>query len=405
MRFPAFVLIIASFAVAQFPDTLLGSVSVGQYPSDVCISADGNRAYVAVKFGFATAVDINGYSDFSLAGLVTIDGEPVTLECDPTGEYLYVADQENDLVHIVNTSSLSVENTIAVQPSPTDMILCSEENKIYLSHETGMLTVINTETQLVEECFWAGEEINSLAVTPLQDMLFAADDGSPQEAVINPSTGFLTHFNSGMDSYCCTVSGDGTKLFLSSRSWNLIGVIDISSQAVVGTISCPDNAPDKMVALPDLPYLYGVCPEQNAVTVYGTDDLTWKEDIPLSGGPANIAVHPDGERLFVVCTGDNKLKVLGFDPSGIDPEETGAILTVLESPSSMPSVQVTSKNGGPVYLQAFDLSGRTVWTAEASMAVNETRLFTMGNVSPGVIIVMAASENVLSSVRVVVLEP
>ncbi|MCK5786717.1 MAG: hypothetical protein KAH54_09185 [Candidatus Sabulitectum sp.] len=403
MKFPAFVLIIASIAVAQFPDTLLGSVSVGQNPSDVCLSPDGSRAYVAVKFGFATAIDINGFSDFSLAGLVAIDGEPVTLECDASGDYLYVADQENNVVHVINTSTLTVESSFTVQPSPTDMVLCSEENTIYLSHETGMLTVIDTEAQMVEECFWAGEEINSLAVTPLQDMLFAADDGSSQEAVINPSTGFLTHFNSGMDSYCCTVSGDGTKLFLSCRSWNLIGVMDIPSLTVYGTIPCPEDAPDKMVVLPDLPYLYGVCPEQNTVTVYGTSDLTWKGDIPISGGPANIAVHPDGERLFVVCTGDNRIKVIGFDQSGIDTPLHSHILSVVDSPSPSPSVTVTCSEGGTVALSAIDLSGRTVWTAETVIAQNETRQFHLGNVPTGVLIVTSTIRGTVNSVKVIAL--
>jgi DNA-binding beta-propeller fold protein YncE len=56
-------------ATAQYPDFFLGSVSVGQNQADVCMSPDGNRAYVAVGFGFATVIDLNDYSDFSLAGL------------------------------------------------------------------------------------------------------------------------------------------------------------------------------------------------------------------------------------------------------------------------------------------------------------------------------------------------
>lgn len=56
-------------AIAQYPDTFLGSVAVGQNPMDGCLSPDGLRAYAAVEFGFAAAIDIDGYSDFPLAGL------------------------------------------------------------------------------------------------------------------------------------------------------------------------------------------------------------------------------------------------------------------------------------------------------------------------------------------------
>ncbi len=403
MKFSAILLTVVICASAQFPETILGSISVGQNPMDVCISLDGTRAYAAVGFGFATAINVNGYSDFSLAGLVSIDGEPVTLQCDSSGEYLYVADSENDLVHIVNTTTLAVEDTFAIQPSPTDMVLYPAGEQIYLSHNNGMITVIDTENQTIEETFWAGAEIKSLAITPDGGLIFASDNGSPEEAVINTSTGNLTRITSGMDSYSCAVSGNGDRLFLACQSWNLIGAMNTTSTTIEGTISCTGDVPDKMAALPFLPYLYGVCPDQNSITVFGTDDLTEKGEITLSGGPSEIAVHPDGERLFVVCTGDNKIKVIGFDPSGIDPVTDEHILSAVDSPSPSPSVKVTCLEAGAVSLSAFDLSGRTVWTAEASMAQNETRQFHLGNVPAGILIVTSTIREAVNSVKVVVL--
>ncbi|MEA3265787.1 MAG: YncE family protein [Candidatus Fermentibacteria bacterium] len=403
MKFPGLVLLISFMAIAQYPDTFLGSVAVGQNPMDVCISPDGLRAYAAVEFGFAAAIDINGYSDFSLAGLASLDGEPVTLQCDPTGEYLYVADGENSKVYVVDTSGLSVVKTLDIQPDPTDMVLYSPGNKIYLSHGSGMISVIDTESQTIVEIFWAGVQINSLALTPDESQIFASDNGSPEESAINATTGNLTRITSGMDSYSCAVSGNGARLFLSCPSWNIIGVMDIASSTVEGTISCTGDAPDKMAALPDLPYLYGVCPDQNIITVFGTDDLSEKGEIALPGGPSEIAVHPDGERLFVVCTGDNKIKVIGFDPSGIDTPQPGHILSAVDSPSPSPSVTVTCSEGGTVSLRAFDLSGRTVWTAETLIAQNETRQFSLGNVPVGVLTVTSTIRGTVNSVKVVAL--
>ncbi len=403
MKISGLLLAISFIAVAQYPDTLLGSVSVGQNPMDICISPDGHRAYAAVEFGFAAAIDINGYSDFSLAGLVSLDGEPATLQCDQTGEYLYVADGENSKVYVVDTSELSVVKTLDIQPDPTDMILYSPGNRIYLSHGSGMISVIDTESQTILEVFWAGVQVNSLAITPDQSQIFASDNGSPEETAINSVTGNLTRITSGMDSYSCAVSGNGSRLFLSCLSWNIIGVMNIATSTVEGTISCTETAPDKMAALPELPYLYGVCPDQNTITVFGTDDLTEKGEIALPGGPSEIAVHPDGERLFVVCTGDNKIKVIGFDPSGIDPVTDEHILSAVDSPSPSPSVKVTCLEAGAVSLSAFDLSGRTVWTAEASMAQNETRQFHLGNVPAGILIVTSTIREAVNSVKVVVL--
>ncbi len=404
MKFSVVALLLAALAaMAQYPDFFLGSVSVGQNPADVCLSLDGNRAYVAVGFGFATVIDVNNYSDFSLAGLANIDGEPITLQCDASSDYLYVADQENNLVHVVDTSSFSIVKEFGICPEPSDMILSPLENRIYLSHKSGMITVIDTENQEVTDVFWAGSEIYSMAVNPSASLVFAADNKSPKETVINTVSGAVTHFNSGMDSFGCTVSGDGSRLFLSCPSWELIEVVDAESFTVETTVACPGNTPGRMAALPDLPYLYGVCQDQNSITVIGTDDLVVKGDIAVTGGPANIAVHPDGERLFVVCTGDNKLKVFGFNPSGITPQCSKLALTVLNSPSSAPSLVISSTDTGRADLRIFDVAGRTVQTESFSVAPGTANKIMVGNLPQGVFVAAVSMKGYSSEARFVVL--
>jgi len=404
MKFSVVALLLAALiATAQYPDFFLGSVSVGQDPSDVCLSPDGNRAYVAVGFGFAAIIDVNDYSSFSLAGLANIDGEPVTLQCDASGDYLFVADQENNLVHVVDTSNFSTVKEFGIQPEPSDMVLSPQENKIYLSHESGMITVIDTESQEVTDVFWAGSRISSMAVNPSSSLIFAADNESPEETVINACSGTVTHFNSGMDSYGCTVSGDGSRLFLSCLSWELIKVVNTESFTVETTVACPGNTPRKMAALPELPYLYGVCPDRNSITVFGTDDLAVKGDIAVTGTPANIAVHPDGERLFVVCSGDNKLKVLGFDPSGITPQSSELALAVLNSPSSAPSLVISSTRPGYADLRIFDLTGREVRAEHCALAPGTTNRISVNNLPQGVFAATVCLEGRSCQIRFVVL--
>jgi DNA-binding beta-propeller fold protein YncE len=318
---------------------------------------------------------------------------------------MFVADKENSLVHVIDTSELSIVKEFSIQPDPSDMVLAPQENRIYLSHETGMITVIDTEDQEITDVFWAGSEINSMAVNPSASLVFAADDESPDEAVINTTTGAITHFNSGIDSYGCTVSGDGSRLFLSCPSWELIEVIDTETFTVETTVACPGNTPMKMAALPDLPYLYGVCQGRNSVMVLGTDDLTVKGEFAVTGGPSNIAVHPDGERLFVVCTGDNKLKVFGFDPSGIAPQCSELTLTVLNSPSSAPSVMIAGSSPGYADLRIFDIAGRAVRTQSYAVAPGAANRISVNNLPQGVFTATVSMDGSFSQARFVVLRP
>jgi len=400
------VIAVTTFSAhAQFPNTFLGSLAVGSDPVDICISPDGQRAYAAVAWGFATAVDINGYGEISLAGLVDIDGEPAVLQCDESGEFLYVADTENSLVHVVNTVSLSVEGSFPVQPFPEDMVLCPEENCIFLSHSSGLVTVINTDTRLPDGVFWAGCDLNSLCVSPDGAYLYAPDNGSPLESVISTSSGYVNRVTSGMDSRCCAISGDGGRLFLSCVEWGLIGVMNTEDLTMEASIACPGSAPLKMAALPDLPFLYCLQPEDGVLSVYGTDDLAFKGNIAIPGQPENLAVHPDGERIFLVCTGDNTMKVYGFDPAGIEAGGTGITFSPAASPSAFPAVRLTCVTGGTVILRGFDVSGRNVWREQTVLSDGETREFLISGAPEGVLLVTAETPSGISSTSVLVLKP
>jgi DNA-binding beta-propeller fold protein YncE len=395
--------VIACAVFAQYPDTFLGSLAVGNGPLDICISPDGDRAYTAVGFGFVTVIDIEGYSQFSLGGLVNIDGEPSAVQCDAAGEMLYVADAGGSQVHVVNTASLEVEYSFPVQPAPVDMILAAGAGRIFLSHSSGMVTVIDTATGYPDGFFWAGQALNGLAVSPCGSFVYAPDNGSPYETVITAGTGSVNRVISGMDSRSAAVSSDGSRLFLSSTAWNAIGVMDALELVIETMITCEGTAPVNMGVLPGSQWLYGAHPTENKLTVYHTGDLTLQGTVDVPGQPGNIAVHPDGERLFVVC-GDNKVRIYGYDPAGIETAGTGFSLSPSHSPAAAPSVSVTAGEPGAVTLRGYDLSGRTVWSATAVLARGESREFTVSAGVAGVLLVTAETPEGTLSARVVVLE-
>ncbi len=398
------ILLIAVFtASAQYPDTILGSIAVGQNPTDVCISPDGNTAYVAVGFGFATVVDISEYADYSIITLVSIDGVPAVIECDQSGEFIFVADSENNLLHIIDTSDYSVTKTIEIQSDPTDMIRYSSGNKIYLSHGNGMISVINTQTQLIDECYWAGNDINSLCINNSENLIVAADNQSPDEVLIDPASGLVSTFSSGSDNFGCSFSGNGEYLFLSNPDWNTISVVNTSSFNIETTITCPSITPERMASIPSLPYLYGVCPEDNKLLVVNTDDFSIEEEIVLPGEPVSIVAHPDGQRLFMTCLADNKLKAVGFDPSGIYLNSPNFSAVIVNSPAKSPSVSITADISGTLLLKLFDLSGRLLQANEVSIGQGETFLYNVESDLRGIQILSITMNRISYSLKVVVL--
>lgn len=396
------LLVLTRAVLAQYPETFLGSLSVGSGLADLCISPDGGRAYAAVGFGFVTVIDINGYSEFGMGGMVNIDGTPSAVQCDENGEMLYVADTEGSKVFVVNTASLTVEYSFDVQPAPMDMVLAADANRIFLSHASGMVTVIHTQTGYPQGFFWAGNALNGLAVSPCGTYIFAPDNGSPYEAVITAATGFVNRVFSGMDSRSAAVSADGSRLFLSCTAWSALGVMNTDNLTMDTLITCEDSAPVNMAVLPGSPWLYGAHAPQNMLAVYHTGDLSLLGTVSVPGQPGNIAMHPDGERLFVAC-GDNKVRVYGYDPAGIEIAGTAFSLIPFHSPAPVPSVRVTAGAPGPVTLRGFDLSGRMIWSRGAVLGQGETRAFTVETPVTGMVLVTAESARETLSVKVVVL--
>ena len=394
----------AAACSAQFPETFLGEVSIGSGPADICISPDGTRAYAAVGWGFAAVVDIDGYDEFSLAGLVNIDGEPSALQCDGTGEYLYVADGENSMVYVVNTSTLSIETSFAVEPSPEDMVLCSGENRIFIAHYGGMITVINTDTREPEAVFWAGEQLRSLAVSPDDSVIYASDNGSPEESVISAGTYTVNRVTSGVDTRCCALSGNGEKLYLSCTEWGLVGIMSTEDFSIDTMITCTGFAPSGMICLPDLPFLYGINSSENALDVYSTADFTPEGTIAVTGEPVGIAVHPDGERIFTVCD-DSRLRVYGFDPAGVQSGDTMDLISIITSPSPSPVVLVTGSQTGSVSVLCHDLSGRLLFKRELEPGCDENESVRLNRMPAGVLLVTAENGERRETVRVVVLQP
>ncbi len=390
---------------AQYPDTFLGSLAMGNGFADICISPDGNRAYAAVGFGFAAVIDIGGYDEFTLVTLVPIDGEPSAVQCDETGEKLYVADWENSQVHVVNTASLTLEYSFSIQPGPVDMLLVSGSGRIFLAHSQGMITVIDTETGYPEEVFWAGESLNGLCISPDAAFICAPDNESSQESLIDPESGQVNRVNSGMDSRSAAVSSDGSRLFLSCTAWNLIGVMNTETLTMETTIPCQGSAPAWMTTLPGLPWLYGAHPSENLLSVHHSGDLTLQGTVDVPGTPSRIAVHPDGQRLFVVCGGDNRLRVYGFDPEGVETREAGLSLNAVLSPAMVPSVMVTAGEAGPVSLRGHDLAGRTVWSETIVLAPGESRVVQIGTGGTGMVFITATFPGGTLRTRVVVLKP
>ena len=93
----------------------LSKVATGASPASVVITADGKAAFVANR-GDGTVVRVSGIDGGTPAIDATIEvgAEPVALALSPTGKRLFVAEFAESRVAVIDTASLQVVQSIAV---------------------------------------------------------------------------------------------------------------------------------------------------------------------------------------------------------------------------------------------------------------------------------------------------
>ena len=104
-------------------------------------------------------------------------GNPVAMVELPNGHKMYVADQANSAVYVVNTTSQQVVQTLAVGPAPS-MALASPDNSAVYVMTTAGISVINALTdQVIPGTLTTGGQPNSVTYDSKLNHLCVTDTG------------------------------------------------------------------------------------------------------------------------------------------------------------------------------------------------------------------------------------
>jgi len=104
-------------------------------------------------------------------------GNPVAMAELPNGRKLYVVDQTNSVVYVINTANRQVEQTLAVGPAPS-MALASPDNSAVYVMTTAGITVIDALTdQIIPGTLTTGGQPNSVTYDSKLNHLYVTDTG------------------------------------------------------------------------------------------------------------------------------------------------------------------------------------------------------------------------------------
>ncbi len=264
--------------------TPLKSLPIGKTPREVCLSPDGNTAYVSnADDNSISVIDLN---KMTVAATITDprikypDGGVVS----PDGRKLYVVGADSDSAVVIDTKTNKVTNDIPLGlKTPRRLTFSPDGTKIYAAcNKTPELAVIDAVLEKVVRKIRVGNETRGgLTFTPDGKLLLAGaveDDtmyyvdpvteqvariqgvpASPQRIVIHPKgtpTFVLSRITAtvyaigdllkhdknviipvGKAPWGLDISDDGAFIYASSNNDNNIMVIDTASLKVVNTVT------------------------------------------------------------------------------------------------------------------------------------------------------------------------
>ena len=385
------------------PNTVIGTVDVGENPNAVSVTPDGTRVYVVNGGNLfnednasVTVIDVSDPANPTVLQTIPFDiYNPQEIEISPDGLRAYVAYDNvvggNGHLLVIDTDPASTTyNTVIGDPievgdGPTDIEFTPDGTRAIILNQSS-LDVVILDTDPTSATFHtligtpirvANSSPRALALTPLGSHAYITIPRSGADTVvvldINPdSAGYGTLIGDpiavGDSPNDIEIAPNGARAYVVNAGDDTVSVIDTNPlsatyNTVIGNPIPVGDLPQALAFTPDGTRAYVANGFDGEVVVIDTDpgSITFNFVIgdPISVGarPDALAVSDDGTHLYVVNDNDETVSVIYLGPPSA-PYNT--------APSAGEDTFITNENTavtGDVLANDFDFDGDTL-TAE-----------------------------------------
>ena len=192
---------------------MLGIINCGRGENPV--SEEARTVYV-VNEGDDTVSVIDGISR-SVIATIPVGNSPHYIVLDPSGKYAYVTNGGSNSVTVLDTATNRIVSTIeGVGRDPQQIIIHPTGKFAYVpGYDTANLHVIDLAAKRVTATIPVGESPQSIAISPNGKQVYLVNLHSPQAMVIDTATNkVIAKFNTGEGACGIAISPDGQRLYL-----------------------------------------------------------------------------------------------------------------------------------------------------------------------------------------------
>jgi YVTN family beta-propeller protein len=257
------------------------------------------------------AASINGEAQ-TFTSTIPVGNNPYTASVNLSTNKIYVANQGDHNVSVIDGATGAVIKTVPVQATPSAMAIDPTRNIVYVANSGGLngsVTVIDGKNDTVSGTVNTGNSPQSIAVNPVTGMAYVANQISSDVSVLQ-GTRFIAQITGIPSVYVVTVNSVTNKIYAADHFDTNVVVIDGATNTIVKTIPGAGPNATSGAVNPVTNRIYFTNESANEVTVIDGNTDTVMTLAPTGSGPAAIAANPVTNKIYVSDSGDTTVTVI-----------------------------------------------------------------------------------------------
>ena len=170
----------------------------------------------------------------------------------PDGSHIYVSDEAEETLDIVDGKTLQVTKRIPVDGHPNNISISPNGRRVYVAllGDTGGVDVIDTASEKVAKHILTGNTVHNPYITPDGKFVLAGSQPGKNITVIDTETeevAWSVPMGLGVRPMTMSVNPDGSTkwIFVQLTGFNGFAVVDFATHKEINRIKNPDITPGK----------------------------------------------------------------------------------------------------------------------------------------------------------------
>lgn len=291
------------------------TIAVGTSPRKLVVTANGRWAYVA-NSGSGT-VSVISTATGNVVATVPVGGDPIGLAVSTNQKQVFVSTCSDEKIYALNIASNTVAYSFTTGTCG-DLVATPDGKTLYIGGSPTLrdITVATIATRSLAEPIFTGAAVIDLTSSADRKGVYVSNGDDYAILIVDTAAPQAPQkrFTTSHPPVASAPSPDGKTVYASlgldlfTGPSNAVEVIDTATNRVRATIAI--NAPGDLAVSPDGSKLYVLSQGDNTIVTVSTATNRVLSRIPVGRAPSSLAVTPDGSKVGITNSGENTVSVL-----------------------------------------------------------------------------------------------